>query len=409
MSGIWKVLAVGVMVFAVACTSSEPAQPEKITIYTTATQSVPDGREFSLAAGADIAADTREVWVWEPPTEAEISALASRLGVKGEVSKLCFENSCSWTVEDENTAALEVSSEGAWTATSNSLWDEKFPAGLQECLDAVESQDGTLENPDAPGAIEACFSQEESRFSTLATPPPGYDEVLSRAREIFPEGVEFTQAAREDDSMTLVEVSYIIQGNPPVPFGYYQVSSSLPGTPERWAAAGRVGNLVKLDGYTTMSAAGALDRIGDYRFSMEYGDATVYIDGEQTTTEVILVSVEPALVPLFDAQGRLLWVPGYRYSDKQGSFWSVVALADKHLEEVSSPQERVVDTGELPEGAAGLVGEPEETATDLAAGYGWSVRVVARDGENFMVTQDYNPDRVNFVVDGGVVTSVRFG
>jgi hypothetical protein len=55
--------------------------------------------------------------------------------------------------------------------------------------------------------------------------------------------------------------------------------------------------------------------------------------------------------------------------------------------------------------APGFVGLTVAEAEDLAADRGWTVRTVAEDGERFMVTEDYNVDRVNLVVESGKVTA----
>lgn len=61
------------------------------------------------------------------------------------------------------------------------------------------------------------------------------------------------------------------------------------------------------------------------------------------------------------------------------------------------------------ESTDGLIGLTEATAVDEAESGGWVVRVVARDGEYYPVTKDYLLSRVNFIVDGGIVTSVSVG
>ena len=64
----------------------------------------------------------------------------------------------------------------------------------------------------------------------------------------------------------------------------------------------------------------------------------------------------------------------------------------------------------IPDTAAGkLVGLTEKTAAACAESEGWRVRVVQRDGEEFMVTADYRVDRVNLVVEDDVVTNVTVG
>lgn len=59
--------------------------------------------------------------------------------------------------------------------------------------------------------------------------------------------------------------------------------------------------------------------------------------------------------------------------------------------------------------AAQLVGLNEQVATTCAANEGWKFRVVARDGEDFMVTADYRTDRVNLTVENGIVTAINVG
>jgi len=63
------------------------------------------------------------------------------------------------------------------------------------------------------------------------------------------------------------------------------------------------------------------------------------------------------------------------------------------------------DRGE-PEGFAlsDVEGKSVSEVETWAAGKGWTVRVVAEDGEHFPVTLDYTEDRVNTQVEAGVVT-----
>lgn len=59
--------------------------------------------------------------------------------------------------------------------------------------------------------------------------------------------------------------------------------------------------------------------------------------------------------------------------------------------------------------AQGLVGMTEQLAESCAtqAGFGW--RVVARDGQDFAVTADYSPTRINARIDRGLVSAVSTG
>ena len=55
--------------------------------------------------------------------------------------------------------------------------------------------------------------------------------------------------------------------------------------------------------------------------------------------------------------------------------------------------------------APGFVGLTEQRAMDEAEARGWSVRVLARDGEGDVRTDDYQPERVNLVLEDGRVTA----
>jgi hypothetical protein len=55
------------------------------------------------------------------------------------------------------------------------------------------------------------------------------------------------------------------------------------------------------------------------------------------------------------------------------------------------------------------LGLTEADATALAESDGVPSRVVEREGEELPVTLDFNPDRLNFVIEDGVVVQVTTG
>jgi hypothetical protein len=59
--------------------------------------------------------------------------------------------------------------------------------------------------------------------------------------------------------------------------------------------------------------------------------------------------------------------------------------------------------------AAALVGLTEKVATACAENEGWGVRIIAKDGEEYMVTADYRSDRVNLTIVNDAVTAVNVG
>lgn len=56
-----------------------------------------------------------------------------------------------------------------------------------------------------------------------------------------------------------------------------------------------------------------------------------------------------------------------------------------------------------------FVDASEKDATACATSMGLTVRILSRDGEQFMVTMDYSPTRVNFSVERDIVTAATVG
>jgi hypothetical protein len=56
-----------------------------------------------------------------------------------------------------------------------------------------------------------------------------------------------------------------------------------------------------------------------------------------------------------------------------------------------------------------FIGLGESDAAAKAEQDGYSYRIVARDSEQFPVTMDYNPKRVNLTIEDGVVTRAALG
>ena len=82
--------------------------------------------------------------------------------------------------------------------------------------------------------------------------------------------------------------------------------------------------------------------------------------------------------------------------DESGACASVAA--------VSSDADRLLGMpGGLP--APGFVGLAEDEAVEVAATRGWTIRVLARDGEGGARTDDYQAERVNLVIEDGRVTA----
>ena len=115
-------------------------------------------------------------------------------------------------------------------------------------------------------------------------------------------------------------------------------------------------------------------------------------------------------------------LPAYTFFNTDGDVGTVLAITDDHLafrkNAVVSTDTVPVSGGDMPptqaqpldeNSAQQLLGLPESEATKVAMANGWQVRIAARDGEFFMLTQDYVENRVNLSVKRGKVIAITVG
>ena len=115
-------------------------------------------------------------------------------------------------------------------------------------------------------------------------------------------------------------------------------------------------------------------------------------------------------------------LPAYTFFNADGDVGTVLAITDDHLtfreRAVVSTETVPVSGGDVPptqtqpldeNSAQQLLGLPEAEATKVAMANGWLVRIAARDGEFFMLTQDYVENRVNLSVKSGKVIAITVG
>jgi hypothetical protein len=133
-------------------------------------------------------------------------------------------------------------------------------------------------------------------------------------------------------------------------------------------------------------------------------------------------------------------LPAYTFTNADGDVGTVLAIEDKYLSygdsEVTDGAEPEPDPKPVDSGSSGgspgavpgpaenptapvaalddasskkLIGLTEIEAQKVAAEMGWQVRVAMRDGEAFMLTQDFQTNRVNLTITKGLVTNVVIG
>ncbi len=144
--------------------------------------------------------------------------------------------------------------------------------------------------------------------------------------------------------------------------------------------------------------------------------------------EPITVHLNDARVDLtmvWDVDGTVWLLPAYTFLSTDGGVYTVIAVDDQYVElpdtgVTTEPVPVDTSTGATPDTAVTLpapvdqaeatkvlTGVAEDEAAKVASEFGWTVRVVKRDGESLMVTEDYSTSRVNVAVEAGVVTSVE--
>lgn len=190
-----------------------------------------------------------------------------------------------------------------------------------------------------------------------------------------------------------------------------------------------------LGDYPRLSTDEALDRLRAEQSAIAADAGLDPGSGLVTTLE----SVEEELYILYGVDGEVYLVPGYTFIGRPESGYTprfiVSALPEQFVEAVAVEGDGSGTTGaEVPssdvtveEGTTGdgtvgelppeipldqaneLLGLTEDEAVAYADSQGWGVRIAARDGEQFALTMDYSPTRVNLTIEGGFVTYVFIG
>lgn len=214
-------------------------------------------------------------------------------------------------------------------------------------------------------------------------------------------------------------------------------------------AGGVLAPLEELADYGRIGTPAALERLNEQQSSFVdqltgAPEDLAAASGAGGGSEIVIsiVDVEEELVMLYGVDGSVYLVPGYAFLAEPDEFgyeprYTVSAISDEYIETVEAPSSvddpsiGVVEPGEgqgelgedtsagetggadmeeiTNEEANTLLGMSEQEANSTAVANGWVVRIAARDGEQFALTMDYNPKRVNLTIDNGVVSDVFIG
>ena len=150
--------------------------------------------------------------------------------------------------------------------------------------------------------------------------------------------------------------------------------------------------------------------------------------------DVPITGVRLALMQTTLTNNSSILLPAYTFTNADGDVGTVLAIEDKYLSygdsevtdggdpepEPVGPGSPAVDPGQAENptnpvaalddaSAKKLIGLTEAEAQKVATELGWQVRVAMRDGEAFMLTMDYQTNRVNLTITKGSVTAVVVG
>ena len=212
-------------------------------------------------------------------------------------------------------------------------------------------------------------------------------------------------------------------------------------------ASGPLVELKDAGSYPIISPTDAVGRLSQMKYGLvgpmarSAGDATVSSPELGTSTpqpvEVQITGVRLGLMQTTLTNNSSILLPAYTYTNSDGDVGTVLAVEEKYFSfgdsEVSDGSETPtpVDTGTSggspgegtgaavsptnpvalldAESAQKLIGLSEDEARKVADGLGWTVRVAMHDGEAFMLTTDFQTNRVNLTITKGSVTAVTVG
>ena len=208
-------------------------------------------------------------------------------------------------------------------------------------------------------------------------------------------------------------------------------------------ASGPLIELKDAGSYPIISPTDAVKRLSQTQYGLIGPKARSAIDSTVSSpesdssipqpVEVQITGVRLGLMQTTLTNNSGILLPAYTFTNSDGDVGTVLAVEEKYF---SFGDSEVPDGSELPapvepgssDGSPGegswspvsptdpvqlsaqeLIGLSEDEAQKVATESGWTVRVEMRDGEAFMLTKDFQTNRVNLTITKGSVTAVTVG
>lgn len=399
----------------------------------------PSNVEYVASAGllADPGVDTDaryRAWQFrftgDPAGAAQ--SVAAALGMKGKVTKDAY-GSYVLTVGDATLSSYGDDKARWWSYWISSGVSTGVDSAPCEPTDPATTKDSA---PDTAGCVQPPVTVPPAKNLPTATEARARVEAIMAKLGHDSDGT-LKYLVGSDEWSVSVSVEWMLDGEATGAAWYFSFGENGVLT----LASGQFFEASEADEYRVITIEQAVERLNAGMYAaMPYGWSSVAATrdiaspgtGQEpagTTAKVTLEKVRTSLMPYWTASGRQLLLPAYTFTGTAGESVQVLAVRDEYISRpVPSTDDVAVDPGPpgagssgssggstgaqepalvaKPEEAQQLVGLAEDEAAKVAAGNGWMMRVVERDGESLMVTTDWVDNRVNVVVDSGKVSAV---
>jgi hypothetical protein len=333
----------------------------------------------------------------------ELGKIAFALNIKGVVDRV---DDNSFVVKDESNADrfanLFVDEAGGWWSYNN---------GVQQI------------EPGCPAPSDGCERQEPSLSPDQAIRRT--NQILSRA-DMVP--TNYPLAAVQSNGSTTV-TGYLTLGGVQTNLATQFIFDA---NGDVVSASGPMIAIAMAGRFPILTPAEAVKRLNNPTYATIGAVTRLAADSVTSSPSSSGSSSSETIVPITGVRFTLMetklanlthmLLPAYTYFNVDGDVGTVLAIADEYLafrkNIVVSTDTVPVRGGEVPpaqmqpldeNSAQQLLGLPEAEATRVAMVNGWQVRIAARDGEFFMLTQDYSSNRVNLNVENRIVIAITVG